>query len=160
VTCTTGDLGDVLDPRLRGRNVGSLRSAELASACRVLGVSRVVELGYGDSGMAGDPSNDRPGAFWAAELDEAADRLVRVVEEERPSVLVTYDASGGYGHPDHIKAHHVTLAAYSRSVAMGVAPVRLYLVRFPLSWSRAFVRSLRAAGIDAPGSAAAGADAG
>jgi LmbE family N-acetylglucosaminyl deacetylase len=156
VTCTRGDLGEVLDPALVGQDVADVRSRELRSACRTLGVSRVFELGYGDSGMAGDASNYRDGAFWAADLSSAAARLVDVFVEERPSVVVTYDATGGYGHPDHVKAHDVTVAAFK----MGMVPARLYFVRFPLGWSRAFVRALRAAGIDAPGSAVAGADAG
>lgn len=160
VSCTSGDLGEVLDPTLEGQDVASLRSRELESACRTLGVSRVVELGYLDSGMAGDPANHRPGAFWAADLDSATARLVEVLVEERPSVVVGYDASGGYGHPDHVKAHQVTVAAYARFVELGLAPARLYFVRFPLSWSRGFVRELRQAGIDAPGSAPTGADAG
>ena len=73
-------------------------------------------------------------------------------------MLVTYDETGGYGHPDHVKAHAVAVAAFEAS---GQArPAKLYFVRFPLGWSRAFVRALRAAGIDAPGSAPTGADAG
>jgi len=156
VTCTRGDLGEVLDPSLIGQDVASLRTSELEAACRTLGVSRVVELGYGDSGMADDPSNHRDGAFWAADLSAAAARLADVFVEERPSVVVTYDATGGYGHPDHVKAHQVTVAAFE----MRTAPARLYFVRFPLGWSRTFVQELRAAGIDAPGSAVAGADAG
>jgi N-acetyl-1-D-myo-inositol-2-amino-2-deoxy-alpha-D-glucopyranoside deacetylase len=73
-------------------------------------------------------------------------------------VLVAYDDTGGYGHPDHIKAHQVAVAAFEAS---GPArPAKLYFVRFPLTWSREFVRALRSAGIDAPGSAPTGADAG
>jgi LmbE family N-acetylglucosaminyl deacetylase len=73
-------------------------------------------------------------------------------------VLVTYDETGGYGHPDHVKAHQVTVAAFQSSGV--VRPAKLYYIRFPLGWSRKFVRALRAAGIDAPASAVAGADAG
>src|SRR5947209_12312645 len=108
--------------------------------------------------MAGAAENARPGAFAGADLDEAAARLVKVLDEERPQVMLAYDETGGYGHPDHVKAHQVAVAAFKRS---GVArPARLYFVRFPLGWSREFVRTLREAGIDAPGSAGAGADAG
>ena len=110
--------------------------------------------------MAGEAANHRPEAFWVADMESAAARLVEVLAEERPSVLVTYDATGGYEHPDHVKTHHVAVAAYWRCVELGIAPARLYFVRFPLGWSRAFVRALRAAGIQAPGSAPAGADAG
>jgi len=158
VTCTQGDLGWVFDPDLVGRDVGTLRDAELESACSMLGVGRLVRLGYCDSGMAGTPENQRPGAFFRADLHEAADRLVKVLEDERPQVMLAYDAMGGYGHPDHVKAHQVAVAAFE---AAGAArPEKLYFVRFPLTWSREFVRELREAGIDAPGSAPAGADAG
>ena len=158
VTCTQGELGWVFDPSLVGRDVGTLRDGELESACSTLGVSRLVRLGYCDSGMAGVAENHRPGAFFAADLHEAAARLVKVLDEERPRVMLAYDETGGYGHPDHVKAHQVAIAAFE---AAGTArPEKLYFVRFPLTWSREFVRRLREAGIDAPGSAPAGADAG
>jgi N-acetyl-1-D-myo-inositol-2-amino-2-deoxy-alpha-D-glucopyranoside deacetylase len=159
VTCTRGDLGEVSDPGLlTDADVGGLRDRELDAAARRLGVSRVVKLGYSDSGMAGWPENHRPGAFFAANLAEAAARLAEVIRQEGPQVMVIYDATGGYGHPDHLKAHQVALAAYEASG--DARPAKLYFMRLPLGWSREFVRALRQAGIDAPGSAAAGADAG
>jgi N-acetyl-1-D-myo-inositol-2-amino-2-deoxy-alpha-D-glucopyranoside deacetylase len=159
VTCTCGDLGEVNDPRLSVEtDVGAVRGRELEAAAQQLGVSRLANLGYFDSGMAGWSDNYRPGAFHAAPIAEAADRLVQVIQEERPSVLVTYDETGGYGHPDHLKAHQVAVAAFEAS---GQArPAKLYFVRLPLGWSRDFVRALRESGIDAPASAPAGADAG
>jgi N-acetyl-1-D-myo-inositol-2-amino-2-deoxy-alpha-D-glucopyranoside deacetylase len=159
ITATLGELATVFEPMLLGQPVGPLRAREQEAAARVLGISRVVHLGYLDSGMAGAPDNHRAGAFFAADLQEAASRVQSVIDEERPRVLVTYDATGGYGHPDHVKAHQVTLAAYGACPA-GVRPQRLYFVRYPLSWSREFVHALRGAGINAPASAAAGADAG
>jgi LmbE family N-acetylglucosaminyl deacetylase len=160
VTCTRGDLGEVRDPDLLagGGSVADLRDRELDAAARRLGVSRVVRLGYADSGMAGWPENHRPGAFFAADLAEAAERLADVIRQERPQVMLAYDETGGYGHPDHVKAHQVAVAAFEAS---GEArPARFYFVRIPISWSREFVRALRQADIDAPASAAAGADAG
>jgi LmbE family N-acetylglucosaminyl deacetylase len=161
VTCTTGDLGEVAPPtRLAaGETVATLREAELRAATARLGVSRLVQLGYGDSGMPGEPANARPGAFAGVPLDAAATRLADVVRTERPQVLIAYDATGGYGHPDHIRAHQVANAAYALLDASD-RPLKLYYVCFPLGWSRGFVAALRAAGIDAPGSAPAGADAG
>jgi N-acetyl-1-D-myo-inositol-2-amino-2-deoxy-alpha-D-glucopyranoside deacetylase len=159
VTCTRGELSTIFGPSLLGQDVSALRAGELEAACRVLGVSRLVQLGYLDSGMAGTADNYRPGAFWTADLEEAAARLVDVIVDERPEVMVTYDDTGGYGHPDHVKAHQVAVAAFARA-PVAVRPARLFYVRFPLSWSRAFVASLRAEGIQAPGSAPAGADAG
>jgi LmbE family N-acetylglucosaminyl deacetylase len=144
VTCTGGELGLPGD-----------RGAELRAAADVLGVRRLVQLGYLDSGMAGAPENWRPGAFHSIETSQAANSLIEVLQAERPDVILTYDETGGYGHPDHVKAHRVTRAAWQHS---GIG--RLYYVSFPLSWSRRFVAELRRAGIDAPGSAPAGADAG
>jgi len=160
VTCTRGDLGEVRDPGLLTDvgGVAELRDRELDAAVQRLGVSRVVKLGYSDSGMAGWPENHRPGAFFAADLAKAAAPVIDVIKEERPQVMVAYDETGGYGHPDHIKAHQVAVAAFEASGS--ARPARLYFVRLPLTWSREFVRALRQAGIDAPGSAAAGADAG
>src|SRR5258708_3586095 len=153
VTCTRGDLGEVRNQHVSNVDVGAVRDRELETAVQRLGVSRLVRLGYSDSGMAGWPENHRPGAFFAAHLTQAAARLVQIIEEERPQVMLTYDDTGGYGHPDHVKAHHVAVAAFAASGA--AQPTKLYFVRLPLTWSRDFVRSLREAGINAPGSAAA-----
>ncbi|MER5863950.1 N-acetyl-1-D-myo-inositol-2-amino-2-deoxy-alpha-D-glucopyranoside deacetylase [Kitasatospora sp. NPDC002040] len=122
VTCTLGEGGEVIPPELAGLTadrsdrLGPYRIGELTAAMGELGVTDVRFLGgpgrYRDSGMMGLPENDRPDCFWQAPLDEAADHLVAVVRELRPQVLVTYDEHGGYGHPDHIKAHQVAMRAY------------------------------------------------
>ncbi len=112
VTATRGELGEVpeggLDP---GESLTERRVAELDRACRILGVARQVYLDYLDSGMAGEPTNDRPGSFASADIDEAAGRLARVLADEQADVLVTYDEHGGYGHPDHVQVHRVSMAA-------------------------------------------------
>ena len=64
-----------------------------------------------DSGMMGEPTNDNPACFWQADLAEATRDLVAVMRETRPQVVITYDENGSYGHPDHIQAHRVTVAA-------------------------------------------------
>jgi LmbE family N-acetylglucosaminyl deacetylase len=159
VTCTTGALGDVHDQTLLAEgDVAALRDRELTAATVRLGVARVVRLGYADSGMDGWPENYAPKAFFVADLQLAACQLAELIDQEQPQVVVSYDQTGGYGHPDHIKTHLATLAAVKSSHAARAA--KLYYVRFPLSWSRTFVRELRAAGIDAPSSAPTGADAG
>ncbi|MBV8083806.1 MAG: PIG-L family deacetylase [Chloroflexi bacterium] len=128
VTCTGGDIG----PRraaVEGK-LADVRDRELADALRILGVSRGVRLGYRDSGLLGWPDNHHPEAFYAAPLDAAAAGLAGMLEEERPDTVVTYAADGGYGHPDHVKAHQVALAAcrlLSRTPA-------LYAVVFPRTW--------------------------
>jgi LmbE family N-acetylglucosaminyl deacetylase len=93
------------------------RVAETGRAAERLGVQRVEFLGYHDSGMAGDPANAALGAFAAAPVEEAAERLRRVLVEEEAAALVTYDERGVYGHPDHIQVHRVArLAAQQAGV--------------------------------------------
>ncbi|MCQ4080191.1 N-acetyl-1-D-myo-inositol-2-amino-2-deoxy-alpha-D-glucopyranoside deacetylase [Streptomyces sp. RB6PN25] len=121
VTCTLGEEGEVIPPGLahlaadRDDILGEYRIGELAAAMKELGVTDHRFLGgpgrYRDSGMMGAPQNERPGCFWQADLDEAAGDLVEVIREVQPQVLVTYDTNGGYGHPDHIKAHQVAMRA-------------------------------------------------
>lgn len=121
VTCTLGEEGEVIPDELahlapdRENLLGPHRIGELAAAMKELGVTDHRFLGgpgrYHDSGMMGVEQNERPGAFWSADLDEAAAHLVAVVREIRPQVLVTYDPDGGYGHPDHIQAHRVAMRA-------------------------------------------------
>ncbi|MEV3871259.1 N-acetyl-1-D-myo-inositol-2-amino-2-deoxy-alpha-D-glucopyranoside deacetylase [Streptomyces sp. NPDC049906] len=121
VTCTLGEEGEVIPPDLarltadREDALGAHRVGELAAAMKALGVHDHRFLGgpgrYRDSGMMGLPQNRREGSFWSADLDEAAAHLVEVIREVRPQVLVTYDPDGGYGHPDHIKAHRVAVRA-------------------------------------------------
>ena len=112
VTATAGELGEVpagmLDP---GEALATRRAKELDAAARILGVARRVTLGFGDSGMAGQPSNDAPGSFWRTDVDEAAAALAELLAEERADVLSAYDERGGYGHPDHIQVHRVGLHA-------------------------------------------------
>ncbi|HEV2372626.1 MAG TPA: N-acetyl-1-D-myo-inositol-2-amino-2-deoxy-alpha-D-glucopyranoside deacetylase [Streptosporangiaceae bacterium] len=121
VTCTLGELGEVIPPGLahlaagQEDRLGPYRVGELTAACAALGVSDHRFLGgpgrWRDSGMMGLPSNNAPGCFWQADVAEAAAGLAAVVDEVRPQVVVTYDARGYYGHPDHIQAHRVTMRA-------------------------------------------------
>ena len=100
--------------------LGAHRVAETRRAAELLGVARVEFLGYEDSGLVGDPANRAPGAFVATPADEAADRLATLIAPERPAAVVTYDATGIYGHPDHVKAHDVSVLA---AAATGVETV-------------------------------------
>lgn len=121
VTCTRGELGEIVAAdlaELSGAGPEGLarhRERELSDALQVLGVRRHEWLGgagrWRDSGMAGAPSNDAESSFVRADLDEAVRELVAVLRAERPQVVITYDAHGGYGHPDHIQAHRATMAA-------------------------------------------------
>ena len=80
-------------------------------AVEVLGIDKLIRLGYRDSGMMGWPQNDDPECFWQVPVGVAAARLAQILEQERPQVIVTYNEIGFYGHPDHIQAHRITLAA-------------------------------------------------
>lgn len=121
VTCTAGEEGEVLIPELahlaasQTDKLGEFRKTELANAMEALGVKDHRFLGgfakYRDSGMMGQPSNNRENCFWQADLLEASLHLVEIIRELKPRVLVTYDEFGGYGHPDHIQTHRVAMHA-------------------------------------------------
>jgi N-acetyl-1-D-myo-inositol-2-amino-2-deoxy-alpha-D-glucopyranoside deacetylase len=126
ITCTRGEEGEILTPELihlassDTDSLGEHRESELANAMEALGVSdfRFLAEGerkYRDSGMMGTEPNNRPDVFWQADLEEASDYLVKVIEEVKPHVLITYDEIGGYGHPDHIQAHRVAMRASEKS---------------------------------------------
>jgi N-acetyl-1-D-myo-inositol-2-amino-2-deoxy-alpha-D-glucopyranoside deacetylase len=118
VTCTRGEEGEVLVPELsylassEQDGLGQHREIELANAMKALGITDFRFLShYRDSGMMGTEPNIRPDVFWQVDLDVAAKQLVEVIEEIKPHILITYDEIGGYGHPDHIKAHQVAMRA-------------------------------------------------
>jgi N-acetyl-1-D-myo-inositol-2-amino-2-deoxy-alpha-D-glucopyranoside deacetylase len=160
VTCTNGDLGEVRDgSESSTTSLADRRVAELWAACGILGVSRLEVLGYRDSGMAGWPQNQAPEAFLQAPLAAAAERVAQVIREERPQVVLTYDAIGNYGHPDHQQAHRVTRLAIASAANRWQVPA-LYYVVFPRTQAQDFTRTLLELGVDAPISAMAGADAG
>ena len=94
-----------------GETLADRRSRECADAAAILGAARVAFLGYRDSGMAGEPTNDDPDAFWQADLEEAAARLAVILVEEDAAVLTVYDERGGYHHPDHIQVYRVGVRA-------------------------------------------------
>jgi N-acetyl-1-D-myo-inositol-2-amino-2-deoxy-alpha-D-glucopyranoside deacetylase len=121
VTCTRGEVGEIVVDELKhladdGEDaLGEHRVTEMANAAAALGLRDHRWLGgvgrYRDSGMMGTPENDDPRAFWRADVDEAVHELTKIIREVRPQVVVTYDDTGGYGHPDHIQAYRVTVAA-------------------------------------------------
>lgn len=126
VTCTRGEEGEVLVPDLAHLaahatdSLGNHRVEELAVAMKALGVSDHRFLGdgfirYRDSGMMGTEPNNRADVFWNADFDQATNHLIRVIDEVKPHVLITYDEFGGYGHPDHIQAHRVAMSAAEKS---------------------------------------------
>jgi N-acetyl-1-D-myo-inositol-2-amino-2-deoxy-alpha-D-glucopyranoside deacetylase len=164
VTCTLGEEGEVLVPELahlaadRDDALGPVRVEELATAMEALRVTDHRFLGgpgrWRDSGMMGTPANDRPECFWQADLDEAVRELVAVVREVRPQVVVTYDSNGGYGHPDHIQAHRVAVAAFDAAADPRFAPEagepwqpsKLYWTALPKSVLQAGIDHLKESG--------------
>ncbi len=119
VTCTGGEHGEIVVPELdtpeNHARLGELRREELRRALEQLGPIEHHLLGYVDSGMMGTPENEAPESFWQADVDEAAGRLVRIVRQTRPEVVVGYNDFGGYGHPDHIRAAQMAKLAFERA---------------------------------------------
>ncbi len=159
VTCTLGELGEIIPPELsdlswdRQDRLGQHRIGELAAACAALGVTDHRFLGgpgrWRDSGMMGAPSNDADGSFWRADVDVAARALLDVVLDVRPAVLVSYDANGFYGHPDHIQAHRVAWRAFE--LADGLVR-KFYATAVPKSVLAEGIKLMRDAGMGEPGS--------
>jgi LmbE family N-acetylglucosaminyl deacetylase len=112
VVATGGEHGEIVaDVLAPGQTLGERRYEETMEAARVLGVARTEFLGYVDSGMVGTETNGGPGAFAAADVEEAAQKLAVILREEAADVLTVYDERGGYGHPDHVQVHHVGMRA-------------------------------------------------
>lgn len=108
VCATRGEVGEPTDGLLsHGEELGDRREAELRASCEILGAERLDFLGYRDSGMIGEATNDDPASFWQADLEEASARLAGILAEVGCDLLVGYDPNGTYGHPDHVKVHHV-----------------------------------------------------
>ncbi len=164
VTCTLGEEGEVLVADLAHIGVngedrlGDHRINELGDAMKVLGVTDWRLLGepgkYRDSGMMGEPSNNRDGCFWQTDLLQAAEDLVPIIRSQRPQVLITYDDFGGYGHPDHIQAHRTAMYASQLAAAPTFRPdlgeawdvPKIYWTAISKSMIRAGVEALRASG--------------
>jgi N-acetyl-1-D-myo-inositol-2-amino-2-deoxy-alpha-D-glucopyranoside deacetylase len=150
VTGTRGELGEIVVPEMdtadNHRRLSEIRAGELERAMAALGVTEWENLGYRDSGMMGTDGNRDPRSYWQADLDEAAGRLVWLVRRYQPDVMTTYNAFGGYGHPDHIRTHDVAIRAFERAGDRGWypeqfeepglepwAPSKLYEQAFPAS---------------------------
>ena len=119
ITCTRGEMGEIVVPDMdtpdNHRRLGEIRAGELERAMGVLGVTEWDNLGYHDSDMMGRAGNGDPRSFWQADPDEAARRLVWMIRRYQPDVITTYNDFGGYGHPDHIRVHDVTVRAFPRA---------------------------------------------
>ena len=144
VTATRGEVGEIynMDEAEARPRLGEIRTLELKAADEILGVDRQEFLGYRDSGMVDTADNKNTRSFHQAPLDEAAGKLAVFVREERPAVVVTYAEDGVYGHPDHVKAHHVTNAALDLLEREGTPVRKLYYTAIPRSMMEAFVEQM------------------
>ncbi|MCS4531802.1 mycothiol conjugate amidase Mca [Corynebacterium sp. ES2794-CONJ1] len=139
VSCTGGERGDILNPAMDRpgikENIREVRKDEMAKAAAVLGVEHRW-LGYEDSGLPqGDPLPPLPeGCFALVDSDEITQKLVKIIREFKPEVILTYDENGGYPHPDHLKVHEVSLMAweyagnpqYHPELGAPFTPLKLY----------------------------------
>jgi LmbE family N-acetylglucosaminyl deacetylase len=140
ICATRGNRGTVAPEFLEKHgSIDAVRDAELACAAQVLGFHQVYKLGYGDSNMMGHPDNQDPTCLWQADESEVAGKIVQIIRQTQPQVLLTFDPYGGYGHPDHIFIHRATTRAFfaasdpAQYPEMGApyAPQKLYYSAFP-----------------------------
>jgi LmbE family N-acetylglucosaminyl deacetylase len=132
------------DPGHDPAAIVELRKVELAESCKILGVDHLELLEYADSGMMGWPQNDVPHSFWHTPVDDGAKRLGELIDRYQPDVIVTYDENGFYGHPDHIQAHRITMAA----VELTNSPAKVYWTTVPRSMFEKFEATVRELGGD------------
>ncbi len=150
VTCTNGEQGDApggVKPGEPGHDeteVSATRLGELRDSVAHLGIQHSELLGYRDSGMVGWDANGDSDVFSNVDVDKAAARLGELMERYRPQVVVTYDENGGYGHPDHIQAHRIAVAA---TEATGI-PDKLYYAVVPRERVRELMEFMRSTGVD------------
>ncbi|HEX6488617.1 MAG TPA: PIG-L family deacetylase [Candidatus Dormibacteraeota bacterium] len=151
ITSTGGEVGEIhnMDEASSRPRLKEIRQAELEAAAAILGVDRIVWLGYRDSGMAGTGDNENPASFHQAPLEETAAKVAAIIDEESPEVVITYGPDGVYGHPDHIKAHLTAVAAWDLLAGQGGAPARIWYTGFPRRGLEEFRKRLEEAGQDA-----------
>ena len=159
VTCTRGEEGEVLVSDLanlasdKDDKLGEQRIIELTNAMNELGIKDFRFLGapdkkWRDSGMMGTPQNDRSDVFWQTDLDEASLELVKIILEIKPQVLITYDEFGGYGHPDHIKAHRVAMRGAELAADQGWQISKIYWNTMPRSVIQMGIEKMKEVGSD------------
>jgi LmbE family N-acetylglucosaminyl deacetylase len=152
VCATRGEVGEIADPSLATpENLGQVREGEMRAAAEVLGLHSLWFLNYRDSGMAGTPENEDPRSFAQASAADVVSKLVAIIREFRPQVMVTFDETGGYGHPDHIAIYkHTTSAFHAAADAVqfpelgpAYSVAKLYYSAFPRSAVRALAEWMR-----------------
>jgi mycothiol S-conjugate amidase len=163
VCCTGGEEGDILNPAMDipevRADIGAVRLAELKASTDIIGYDETVMLGYRDSGMPGSEANARPDSFAQAPLDEAVGRLVSVIRRERPQVILTYpDEQTEYPHPDHLRVHEISMAAFDAAgdperypeAGDPFAPAKLYYSVWPAERFRQIHAKFIELGLESP----------
>jgi LmbE family N-acetylglucosaminyl deacetylase len=152
ITCTSGQLGFDAQGRSGDQDghdeaqTRATRAGELQHSAEILGIARVVTLGYDDSGMMGWPENKNPDAFMNANVEAAARTIASIFDEEEAQVVVTYDENGFYGHPDHIQANVVT----RRALELSSRVQRLYYSVIPGGIMTSLVQQAEEQGLSMP----------
>ncbi|HVB75561.1 MAG TPA: PIG-L family deacetylase [Ktedonobacteraceae bacterium] len=147
ICATRGEVGEIADPALATpENLGQVREGEMRAAAEALGVRNLWFLDYRDSGMAGTPENQDPRAFAQASAADVVGKLVAIIRQFKPQVMVTFDETGGYGHPDHIAIYrHTTSAFYAAADAVQYpehGPAHLVSKLYYTSFPRSFIRQM------------------
>jgi LmbE family N-acetylglucosaminyl deacetylase len=157
VCATRGEVGEISDPALATpETLAEVRTRELECSVQTLGVTELIFLDYRDSGMDGTPENDDPRCFVQAGADEVVEKLVRIIRQQKPQVVLTFEPFGGYGHPDHIATYKHTTEAFQaagdpgRYPEAGPAwqPDRLFYSVIPMKFFREMREQMEAAGVD------------
>jgi mycothiol S-conjugate amidase len=163
VCCTGGEAGDILNPAVDTpevrENLAVIRMQELNASVAAIGYSQLYLLGYHDSGMPDTETNRRPDNFANAPMDEAVGRLVTIIREERPQVIVTYgDDRKFYPHPDHIRVHEISVVAFDAAgdperfpdAGEPWQPAKMYYTGFSIARVKALHEAYLARGEESP----------
>ena len=151
ICATNGDVGEISDPQLATPDtLWQVRQEELRAAMQVTGISDLRFLNYRDSGMDGTADNDHPASLYQADPEQVIGRLLAVLQERQPDLVITHDPTGGYGHPDHITICRRTGAALERWTASGGQPPLLYYICFPKSFFQQTWQKMLELGIKPP----------
>ena len=157
ICATRGEVGDVAPAHMQGfSTISELREGELRCAAGHLGIKNVYFLDYRDSGMPGSPDNKHPDAQVAHPVDEVAGKVVKIMREVKPDIVLTFDPIGGYRHPDHIHIHNATVLAFEKASdpnfypGMGTPcqPGKLYFHTFPRGFLKLAVKIMPLFGKD------------
>lgn len=157
VCSTGGELGTVEPGLLNGfETIKQLRSHEMECAARVLGLAGVYYLGYRDSGMRGSADNRHPDSMAMAPVEEVTARIVKIIRDIKPDVVITHDEGGGYGHPDHVATNKAAVKAFYAAgdpgqypeIGPAFQPHKLYFAIHPRRFMKIMVRLMPLFGQD------------